>query len=210
MKKLASDLFHEGGTASVPHWANLPSTTPDWRLILFWGHITPPGRKKVSNQVFNHRNAAETSSPPPPLLFEKQLLRPPAPMEKWVGLPTVKPLHRRHGHQYDWNHCSPCQCETMKEHPKAWSYWPDSGTALIRSHLNAVRCDKRSFLGLFWFLHFKRQPHHVWKRRMSYTYFVVKYSMEMYLEYFFDPYCCWFILKHNLFFLMHSLLLRYS
>lgn len=35
---------------------------------------------------------------------------------------------------------------------------------------------------------------------MSYTYFVVKYSMEMYLEYFFDPYCCRFILKHTTYF----------
>lgn len=157
MKKLASDLFHDGGTASVSHRANVPSTTPDWRLILFWGHITPPGRKKVSNQVFNHRKAAESSSPSSPPLFEKQLLRPPAPMEKWVGPPTMKPLHRRHGHQHDWNRRSPCQCETMKEHPKAWSYWPDSGIALIRSHLNAVRCDKRSFMGHFRFLHFKRQ-----------------------------------------------------
>lgn len=58
---MARDLFHEGGTASA-HRANVPSTTPDWRLILFWGHITPPGRKKVSNQVLNHRKAAESSS----------------------------------------------------------------------------------------------------------------------------------------------------
>lgn len=58
---MARDLFHEGGTASA-HRANVPSTTPDWCLILFWGHITPPGRKKVSNQVLNHRKAAESSS----------------------------------------------------------------------------------------------------------------------------------------------------